>query len=103
MLIAKRCLGIISLPGAVCAFEFLLSEAGSALTLTGLGEPLLSGGAVLGSVTTVAPTWSPVVLQLNAGAVGGPIDIHRHGVHLYLGLLGNTGGAQTIQTQPYNS
>lgn len=94
---------MLSLPGAVDTRQFLPSEAGFALTLAGPGEPLLSRGAVLGSVTTVTPTRAPVVLQLNAGAVGGPIHIHRHGVHLHLGLLGDTGGAQAVETQPYNN
>ena len=37
---------------------------------------------------TLASAGSPVVLQLDAGAVGGGIDVDHHRVGLQLGLLG---------------
>ena len=42
-----------------------------------------------------------MVLQLDAGAVGRGVDVDCDGVHLHLGLLGHTGGAETVQTESW--
>ena len=51
---------------------------------------------------TLAPARPSVVLQLYGGAVRRAVDVHRYLVRLQPGLLGQTGGAQTLQTETWS-
>ena len=60
---------------------------------------MLSDVAGTMSEATLTFTRASVVLQLDTGAVGRGVDVHRDGVRLQLDLLGNARGAQTVKTQ----
>ena len=49
---------------------------------------------------TLTPAGSAVVLQLYGGAVRSAVHVDRDLVRLQSGLLGETGGAETLQTEP---
>ena len=51
---------------------------------------------------TLAPARPSVVLQFYAGAVGRAVHVDRDLVRLQPGLLGQTGGAQTLQTETWS-
>ena len=59
----------------------------------------MSGTAGVTSQGTLAPARPSVVLQLYGGAVRRAVDVDRDLVRLQPGLLGQTGGAQTLQTE----
>ena len=98
-------LAVLRVPGvgrAVEAGELVPGQVGETVTGAGVCQELLPGAAGVGAQGTLAPAGAAVVLQLDGGAVGRAVHVDCDRVNLQLGLLGQTGTAQAVQTESCN-